>query len=275
MKIILSLIHYLFFYLFFNFTKCEKFNLENKFHFNDVKPPLTGSKTNPSALYPLIQDLEEEEKIYSENLDIYDETNFPNPFESPEKCVLSLGISHTWVCDPSNIIKLEDQLSIEAVLLKIRDTNYHSCLSNDNFYYQVAVAIVPDIFISKNSSIEKSIQEFSQNTLRKWGIGNQKCHDGILLVYIKRLGSFIVSKREGVEDKYINEAEIKHIFMNSYFATGSISKALISSLNFINKKLPSKPQELTNTAKLFLLLILLYIISIAIVYLITVVYRIN
>lgn len=107
---------------------------------------------------------------------------------------------------------------------------------------KVAVAIVPDIFISKNSSIEKSIQEFSQNTLRKWGIGNQKCHDGILLVYIKRLGSFIVSKREGVEDKYINEAEIKHIFMNSYFATGSISKALISSLNFINKKLPSKPQ---------------------------------
>ncbi|WBY58421.1 MOLO1 domain-containing protein [Plasmodium yoelii yoelii] len=242
MKLILSLIHYLFFYFFFNFIKCDKLSLENKFHFNDVKPPLKAMGPNSSVLYPLIQDLEEEEKIYSENLDIYDETNFPNPFESPEKCVLSLGISHTWICDPSNIIKLEDQLNIEAALLKIRDTNYHSCLSNENFYYQVAVAIVPDIFIRKNNSIEKSIQEFSQNILRKWGIGNKKCHDGILFVYIKRLGSFIVSKREGVEDKYINETEIKNIFMNSYFATGSISKALISSLNFINKKLPSKPQ---------------------------------
>ncbi|VTZ69034.1 MOLO1 domain-containing protein, putative [Plasmodium chabaudi chabaudi] len=275
MKLIFSVIHCLFFYLFFNFTKCEKFSLENKFHFNDVKPPLAGLRNNTSILYPLIQDLEEEEKVYSENLDIYDETNFPNPFESPEKCVLSLGISHTWICDPSNIIKIEDQLDIEAILLKIRDTNYHSCSSHGEFYYQVAVAIVPDIFVSKNSSVEKSIQEFAQNTLRKWGIGNRQCHDGILLVYIKRLGSFIVSKREGVEDKYINETEIKHIFINSYIATGSISKALISSLNFINNKLPSRPQKMTNTAKLFLLLMIIYIISITIVYLITVVYRVN
>ncbi|EUD73153.1 hypothetical protein YYG_01188 [Plasmodium vinckei petteri] len=243
MKLIFSVIHCLFFYFFFNFTKCEQFSLGNKFHFNDVKTPLAGLRDNNSVLYPLIQDLEEEEKVYSENLDIYDETNFPNPFESPEKCVLSLGISHTWICDPSNIIKLEDQLDIEATLLKIRDTNYHSCSSHGEFYYQVAVAIVPDIFVSKNSSVEKSIQEFAQNTLRKWGIGNKQCHDGILLVYVKRLGSFIVSKREGVEDKYIDETEIKRIFINSYIATGSISKALISSLNFINNKLPSRPQS--------------------------------
>ncbi|SBS86525.1 hypothetical protein PMALA_016390 [Plasmodium malariae] len=162
----------------------------------------------------------------------YDELSFPNPFDHPEECVLSLG--------------LEDQLNIEAILLKIRDMNFHKCSDNGTYYYQVSVAIVPQIFVGKNSSYEKSANHFSQNLLRKWGIGNKECHDGILLVYIKQLGSFIVAKREGVEDKFVNEKEIRKQFMRTYFATGSIGNAIIESLKYINKQLPSKPQVVNN-----------------------------
>ncbi|SCQ16617.1 conserved Plasmodium protein, unknown function [Plasmodium ovale] len=265
-------IYSLFFLFSKKFSLCEKLNLLNKFHFNDLKGLKSDLPFGSKALYPLIQDLGQDDEPFPNGENTYDDVSFPDPFVHPEECVLSLGISHTWLCDPSRMLTLEEQLNMEAALLKIRDTNFHRCSDNGVFYYQVSVALVPDLFVSKNSSGEKSAQNFAQNLLRKWGIGNKECHDGILLVYIKRFGSFIVAKREGVEDKYISETEIKKQFMHTYFATGSISKALMESLKLINKKLPSKPQELTNTAKMFLFLILLYIVSIAIVYITTVAY---
>ncbi|SBT70769.1 conserved Plasmodium protein, unknown function [Plasmodium malariae] len=263
-------------FLFFLFLKkctlCEKLDLVNKFSFNDVKRAKNDLVLGSRALYPLIHDLEADDESISTAGNTYDELSFPNPFDHPEECVLSLGISHSWLCDPSHLLSLEDQLNIEAILLKIRDMNFHKCSDNGTYYYQVSVAIVPQIFVGKNSSYEKSANHFSQNLLRKWGIGNKECHDGILLVYIKQLGSFIVAKREGVEDKFVNEKEIRKQFMRTYFATGSIGNAIIESLKYINKQLPSKPQELTNTAKMFLLLILLYVVSILIIYIVTVVY---
>ncbi|CRH00624.1 conserved Plasmodium protein, unknown function [Plasmodium relictum] len=273
MKLLFTIM-YLFFFFFFKFGLCDKSDSMNKFYFNDIKSTKDQMIAGSKALYPLMKDLEENDD-YSNIDNTYDEISFPNPFVQPEECVLSLGISHSWLCDPSRFLNIDEQLNVEATLLKIRDTNFHKCSNNGIYYYQVSVALVPQILIDKNSSYEKSAQKFSQNLLRKWGIGNKECHDGILLVYIKQLGKFIVAKREGVEDQYINENEIRMHFINTYFATGSLSKALIESLNFINKKLPSKPQELTNTAKMFLLLILFYIVSIIILYITTVTYSKN
>ncbi|KNG75252.1 hypothetical protein PFMG_01332 [Plasmodium falciparum IGH-CR14] len=248
MKLFLSVICS--FVLFFHkLSICEKLDSLSKFYFNDIKRI-------------------ENEIGYSNDENIYDENSFPDPFTHPEECVLSLGISHTWLCDPSRFLSIEQQINIEAELLKIRDTNFHKCSNNS-----VSVAIVPEIFVSKNETYENAAQQFSEKLLRKWGIGNSPCHDGILLVYIKNLGKFVIAKREGVEEKYINENEIKKHFMNIYFASGSISRALIESISFMNKKLPSKPTELTNTAKMFLILILFYIISIIILYVTTLMYR--
>ncbi|SOV11564.1 conserved Plasmodium protein, unknown function [Plasmodium sp. gorilla clade G2] len=271
MKLFTSLIcsFVLFFY---KLSICEKLDSLNNFYFKDVKRIKNDMSSKSNALYPLIHDLEEDNQTYSNDENIYDENSFPNPFTHPEECVLSLGISHTWLCDPSAFLSIEQQLDIEAELLKIRDTNFHKCSNNSTYYYQVSVAIVPEIFVSKNNTYENAAQEFSEQLLRKWGIGHSPCHDGILLVYIKNLGKFVIAKREGVEEKYINENEIKKHFMNTYFASGSISRALIESLSFINKKLPSKPTELTNTAKMFLILILFYIVSIIILYVTTLMY---
>ncbi|CDO62927.1 conserved Plasmodium protein, unknown function [Plasmodium reichenowi] len=271
MKLFLSVICS--FVLFFHkLSICEKLDSLSKFYFNDVKRIENEMSSKSNALYPLIHDLEEDNQGYSNDENIYDENSFPDPFMHPEECVLSLGISHTWLCDPSRFLSIEQQLNIEAELLKIRDTNFHKCSNNSVYYYQVSVAIVPEIFVPKNETYENAAQQFSEKLLRKWGIGNSPCHDGILLVYIKNLGKFVIAKREGVEEKYINENEIKKHFMNIYFASGSISRALIESISFMNKKLPSKPTELTNTAKMFLILILFYIISIIILYVTTLMY---
>ncbi|CRG97822.1 conserved Plasmodium protein, unknown function [Plasmodium gallinaceum] len=274
MNILFIIMYFFFFFFFLKFGLCGKSNSLDKFYFNDVKSTKNNIIPGSKVLYPLIQDLEENDDYF--NIDnIYDEMSFPDPFIQPEECVLSLGISHSWLCDPSRFLNLNEQLNVEAALLKIRDTNFHKCSNNGIYYYQVSVALVPQIHIDKNNSHEKSAQIFAHNLLRKWGIGNKECHDGILFVYIKQLGKFIVVKREGVENQYINENEIRMQFMNTYFATGSLSKALIESLNFVNKKLPSKHQELTNTAKMFLLLILFYIVSVIILYITTVTYGKN
>lgn len=252
------------------FTFCDKSETLNKFHFNDVGS-LIDSETNTdtTTTYPILDDLSQTDDFVPPFVNAYDDITYPNPFVHPEKCVLSLGISHSWLCDPEQYLTLEDQLQIEAALLKIRDTNFHKCRNKKNYYYQVALAIVPQIVIKENKSFEKSAYIFANSLLRKWGIGNKACHDGILIVYIRQLGKFILAKREGVEDKYINETEIKNRFINTYFASGSLSKALIETIELIHQKLPSQPQELTNTAKLFLLLIFLYITSIIILYIAT------
>ncbi|VWU52012.1 MOLO1 domain-containing protein, putative [Hepatocystis sp. ex Piliocolobus tephrosceles] len=256
-----------FFFFFFNkHVICNAINALNEFHFKDVKQTKGGLMPNSTMLVPLIKDLEANDEFYPVNLMTYDEISFPNPFEHPEACVLSLGISHSWLCDPSHRLNMDEQINIESILLKIRDTNYHKCSNNKIYYYQVAVAIVPDIKINKNNSFENSTQYFANNLLKKWGIGNKECHDGILLVYIVRLGSFIIAKREGVKSKELNEIEIKKQFMNTYFATGSLNKAFVESLNLINKQLPTKPQELTRTGKAFLILMSIYFLSIIVAY---------
>lgn len=271
MKLLFSSALFLFFSL-NQFGSCSRIGSTNKFVFNDVERS-KNEVDSASVFYPLIDDLSKDEDFNSNFVNTYDEISFPNPFIDPEECVLSLGISHSWLCDPEHYLSLDEQLVIEALLLKIRDTNFHKCSDGRPYFYQIGVAIVPHIVKNRDSSFEESMEKFSENLLRKWGIGNKECHDGILLVYIKQLGKFIVAKREGVESKYINETEIRRTFMNTYFATGSLGKALEDTLEFINTKLPSKPQELTVTAKVFLLLLALYIISIIILYFATTTYN--
>lgn len=271
MKLLFSSALFLFFSL-NHFGSCGKIDSTNKFVFTDVDQA-KNEIDSASVYFPLIDDLSKEEDFNSNFVNTYDAISFPNPFIHPEECVLSLGISHSWLCDPEHYLSLDEQLKIEAILLKIRDTNFHKCSDGRPYFYQVAVAIVPHILKNRNATFEQSMKQFSENLLRKWGIGNKECHDGIILVYIKQFGNFIVAKREGVESNYINEAEIRKTFMNTYFATGSLGKALEDALEFINNKLPSKPQELTVTAKIFLLLLALYIISIVILYIATSTYN--
>ncbi|KMZ92777.1 hypothetical protein PVMG_01364 [Plasmodium vivax Mauritania I] len=237
-------------FLFFLFLQkccsCEKLDLLHKFYFKDAPGKSKHMAPGEKELYPLIQDLAADDDNYPLAGEPYDEHSFPDPFVNPEECVLSLG--HTWLCDPSHLLSLSEQLEVEAALLKIRDTNFHKCSNKGVFYYQAAVALVPEIVISKNSSYEKAVERFSQKLLRKWGIGNKECHDGILLVYVKQLGQFIIAKREGVEEKYLNEKEVTKQFMVTYFASGSVGRSLIETLNFINTKLPSKPQGEENSS---------------------------
>lgn len=255
---------------------CEKSKSEtlNKFNFNNVNS-LFQSKdgADTTTTYPIIKDLADTDEYVPPFVNSYDDLTYPNPFVEPEKCVLYLGISHSWICDPQQYLTLEDQIAIEAALLKIRDTNFHKCSNKKDYYYQVALALVPQIIIKKNESFENASRAFAYNLLKKWGIGNKQCHDGILIVYIRQLGKFVLAKREGVEDAYINETEIKNKFINTYFATGSLSKALLEAIELIHTRLPSQPQELTNTAKLFLVLIILYVISIIILYFTTSAYN--
>ncbi|ANQ08662.1 Uncharacterized protein PCOAH_00031300 [Plasmodium coatneyi] len=232
---------FLFFLILQKCCSCEKLDLLHKFYFKDAPGRNKDMAPGEKELYPLIQDLAADDELR------------PNEVQLPPH-------------------SLSEQLEVEAALLKIRDTNFHKCSNKGVFYYQVSVALVPEIVISKNSSYEKAVKIFSQKLLRKWGIGNKECHDGILLVYVKQLGRFIISKREGVEEKYFNEKEVTKQFMVTYFATGSVGRSLIETLNFINTKLPSKPQELTNTGKTFLLLIFLYVVSVVVIYIATATY---
>ncbi|KJP88810.1 hypothetical protein AK88_01500 [Plasmodium fragile] len=239
---------FLFFLILQKCCSCDKLDLLHKFYFKDVPGTNKDMAPGEKELYPLIQDLAADDDNYALAGEPYDENSFPDPFVNPEECVLSLGISHTWLCDPAHLLSLSEQLEVEAALLKIRDTNFHKCSNKGVFYYQVAVAVVHEIVISKNISYEKAVKHFSQKLLRKWGIGNKECHDGILLVYVKQLGRFIISMREGVEEKYLNEKDVTKQFMVTYFATGSVGRSLIETLNFISTKLPSKPQGERRTA---------------------------
>eukprot|EP00366_Plasmodium_knowlesi_P002275 XP_002259772.1 hypothetical protein, conserved in Plasmodium species [Plasmodium knowlesi strain H] len=266
---------FLFFLIFLKCCSCDKLDLLHKFYFKDAlgkNKDIHTTLLTSFRLFHVASPPFYTGPLVRRSCEPYDEHSFPDPFVNPEECVLSLGISHTWLCDPSHILSLSEQLEVEAALLKIRDTNFHKCFNKGVFYYQVSVALVPEIIITKNSSYEKAVKSFSQKLLRKWGIGNKECHDGILLVYVKQLGRFIISTREGVEEKYIKEKDVTKQFMVTYFATGSVGRSLIETLNFINAKLPSKPQELTNTGKTFLLLIFLYVVSVVVIYIATVTY---
>ncbi|CDJ31864.1 uncharacterized protein EMH_0010490 [Eimeria mitis] len=80
------------------------------------------------------------------------------------------ALSHSWVCDPDHLLSPEEQAFVETRLLKLRDTAQSKCNDADN-YYQTHIFV------------------------RRWGVGNKGCHDGIVLAFVKNLKTVSLATR--------------------------------------------------------------------------------
>jgi len=136
---------------------------------------------------------------------IHTDLSYPNPFSEPERCVAFPKINHTWLCDPDGLMTHDEETRLESRLLKLRDTRSHKCPQGKDEFYQAAVAVATDIVVPENETPQQATDGFAHALLRRWGVGNKGCHDGILLVYVKNLRTVAVATRSGVESQYISE----------------------------------------------------------------------
>ncbi|KAL8425380.1 hypothetical protein Efla_003608 [Eimeria flavescens] len=117
---------------------------------------------------------------------MHTDTSFPSPFEQPEKCVSFPSLSHSWICDPDQLLSPQEQAFVETRLLKLRDTAQSTCNESGNFY-QAAVAVASDIVVNENETPQEATDRFAGSLLRRWGVGNKGCHDGMVLAFVKNL----------------------------------------------------------------------------------------
>merc|ERR1712203_1110752 len=128
----------------------------------------------------------------------------------------------------------DEETRLESRLLKLRDTRNHKCPSGKSEFYQAAVAVATDIVVPENETPQQAADGFAHALLRRWGVGNKGCHDGILLVYVKNLRTVSIATRSGVESQYISEESknfIQQHVHGVYLLTGSIGEAMISGVD--------------------------------------------
>ncbi|CDI84899.1 hypothetical protein, conserved [Eimeria praecox] len=104
------------------------------------------------------------------------------------------ALSHSWICDPDHLLSPEEQAFVEARLLKLRDTAQSKCNESPN-YYQTAVAVASDIVVNANETPQEATDRFAESLLRRWGVGNKGCHDGIVLAFVKNLKTVSLATR--------------------------------------------------------------------------------
>ncbi|CDJ61856.1 Chromosome III, complete sequence, related [Eimeria maxima] len=199
---------------------------------------------------------------------LHTETSFPSPFEQPEKCVAFSSLSHSWVCDPDHLLSPEEQAFVEARLLKLRDTAQSTCNDSQN-YYQAAVAVASDIAVNADETPQQATDRFAEALLRRWGVGNKGCHDGIVLAFVKNLKTVSLATRENVDTRVASALFKTHIqrSMNHVFlSTGSPAAAVATGVELVNRHLPRAPIGLSWSATILLTLGGVYLASVLGIY---------
>lgn len=195
---------------------------------------------------------------------MHTDTSFPSPFEQPEKCVAFASLSHSWICDPDQILSPEEQSFVEARLLKLRDTAQSTCNESTN-YYQAAVAVASDIVVNENETPQEATDRFADSLLRRWGVGNKGCHDGIVLAFVKNLKTVSLATRENVDSRVASslfkthiQRSVNHVFLS----TGSPAAAVATGIELVNRHLPRAPTGLSWSATILLALGGVYLASV-------------
>ncbi|KAL8275510.1 hypothetical protein Esti_000461 [Eimeria stiedai] len=199
---------------------------------------------------------------------MHTDTSFPSPFEQPEKCVSFPSLSHSWICDPDQLLSPQEQAFVETRLLKLRDTAQSTCNESGNFY-QAAVAVASDIVVNENETPQEATDRFAGSLLRRWGVGNKGCHDGMVLAFVKNLKTVSLATRENVDTRVASSMFKTHVqrSMNHVFlSTGSPAAAVATGVELVNRHLPRAPTGLSWSATILLTLGGVYLASVIGVY---------
>ncbi|XP_026189618.1 uncharacterized protein LOC113146450 [Cyclospora cayetanensis] len=199
---------------------------------------------------------------------MHTDISFPNPFEQPEKCVAFSSLSHSWICDPDQLLSPQEQAFVEARLLKLRDTAQSNC-NDSQKYYQVAVAVASDIVVNENETPQEATDRFAESLLRRWGVGNKGCHDGIVLAFVKNLKTVSLATRENVDARVASptfKAHVQRSMNHVFLATDSPAAAVAAGVDLVNQYLPRAATGLSWTATILLTLAGVYLASVVGVY---------
>ncbi|KFG59780.1 repair protein [Toxoplasma gondii RUB] len=200
---------------------------------------------------------------------LYNAASFPNPFVEPQKCTFSTTATHSWLCDPDHLLTPQEQSTLESRLMKLRDSTEHDCPDGRRHFYQAAVAVAHNIYVPEDQIPQQAADEMAHALLRQWGIGNRGCHDGMLLLFVKKRDLAALAKREGVEPEYITEAFttiLKARMHLAYVASQSAGDAVISGVDMLNYQLPATRAGPGWVATVIISLAALYVLSVLVVY---------
>lgn len=219
----------------------------------------------PRAFWPVEKGAKETKKIQNV-LGPYTELSIPNPFQEPLRCVQSTNAYTTWLCDPDMLLSFDEQANIESKLLRIRDRTVHKCSDGLLYSYQIAVVVVSSVAVSPaNENPQEAAHKLAEKLLRRWGIGNKNCHDGMLLLFATNQNVASLVLREGVEKAVLSKQMLERIenrIKASYFATRDANTAILNGLSLIDYELPVSSRGFTAIAIIVIgMLVLFFTVS--------------
>nr|CEL73412.1 TPA: hypothetical protein BN1205_090620 [Toxoplasma gondii VEG] len=218
---------------------------------------------------------------------LYNAASFPNPFVEPQKCTFSTTATHSWLCDPDHLLTPQEQSTLESRLMKLRDSTEHDCPDGRRHFYQAAVAVAHDIYVPEDQIPQQAADEMAHALLRQWGIGNRGCHDGMLLLFVKKRDLAALAKRGGRAGVHnrgtaqqqgkslkscfntVNQAFttiLKARMHLAYVASQSAGDAVISGVDMLNYQLPATRAGPGWVATVIISLAALYVLSVLVVY---------
>ena len=113
--------------------------------------------------------------------EVWQKEQFPNPARDIEACGRQGKVS--WICDPDKILRYETANFVEELLSSVRKNTYSGCSYDDqNPGFQIGVAVMKKMRGIPGESIAVTAENFAKHLHDRWGVGNEGCDDGAVLL---------------------------------------------------------------------------------------------
>ncbi|GIX66290.1 RNA-binding protein NOB1, putative [Babesia caballi] len=117
--------------------------------------------------------------------------NFPDPFVNPKACN-RLDVSESYVCDPDRILSEVEADRVDELLSLQRHDSAHHCEGLGSVPFRLGVAVI-------NWLPAEDMASLADELLVRWRLSHEKCADGVLMLYVVRSSSVVISWGKGAE----------------------------------------------------------------------------
>ncbi|SBT75958.1 conserved Plasmodium protein, unknown function [Plasmodium ovale] len=181
--------------------------------------------------------------------------NFPNPFIHPSLCNRS-GLKYSYICDPNKMLSRNIADKIEEILSYQRRNSNHFCLEKGEVPYVLGVALI------KKLPYGISADTFGAQILEYWKLGNPKCSDGILLLFVKEDATFLLKWKKGAQS-IINfrTATSMNKSFNQYIRRYSLEYSILMAVKLTSQYLTEEIIPPTQTTQMVVALTIAVIVG--------------
>ena len=165
----------------------------------------------------------------------YDE--YPDPITQPFACGRS---APSWVCDPERILSSNVTEQVDLVLKSISTQTSGLCGPGKR-PYEMGVAVLGSMDRRQARQLGgfgEGAERFCQKIGNQWAIGNERCKNGIMLLFSRDDQVVFIKTGSGAKEVLTNE-NIADIIqeMRPYLRQGSFDQAILLGTQLIYKSL--------------------------------------